>query len=88
MIFLPEQKLLKLISTKFSDLEAKIFNFMTRAGIQEPRSPGTDRSESVPDNKNSVGPGSVLDFEDFLGPGPEPKQKNFQKVELLGFLRN
>ena len=45
---------------------------MTRAGIQEPRSPGTDRSESVPDNKNSVGPGPVLDFEDYLGPGPEP----------------
>ena len=54
--------LLKLILKKFSKSKSTI--------KQGSPGPGTDRSESVQDFQNCVGPGPVRDLEIFLGPGP------------------
>ena len=42
------------------------------SGIHRPPGPGTDRSESVQDSHNFVGPGPVRNLEIVLGPGPVP----------------
>ena len=41
-------------------------------GIHGPPGPVTNRSDSVRDFQNFVGPGPVRDLEIFLGPGPVP----------------
>ena len=46
-------------------------------GIHGPEGPGTDRSESVRDFQNFVGPGLVWDLEIFIGRGPVPDFENF-----------